>query len=65
MGAFLDKIVGPDVVGALGSQPGARSISQPEVGALGLPGGDLQPLVSMPSELSPEVPTSVRRTTAP
>jgi len=38
MGAFLDKVVGPDVVGALGSQPGTRSVSQPQAGTLGMSG---------------------------
>jgi hypothetical protein len=40
MGALLEEVVRPDVIGALGPQPDARSIGQPQVGALGLPGGD-------------------------
>jgi hypothetical protein len=46
MGAFLEEVVGPDVVGTLGPQPNARSVIQPQPRALGLPGGDLQPLAS-------------------
>jgi hypothetical protein len=30
------------VVAALGPQPDARSVSQPQAGAFGLPGGDFQ-----------------------
>jgi hypothetical protein len=54
MGALLDEVIGPDVVGALGPQPDARSISQPQAGALGLPGRDFQPLAS-PDPLDPLV----------
>ena len=54
MGALLEEVVRPDVVGALGPQPDARSISQPQTGALGLPGGDFQPLAS-PDPLDPLV----------
>ena len=54
MGALLEKVVGPDVVGALGPQPDARSVGQPQPAALGLPGGDLQPLAS-PDPLDPFV----------
>jgi hypothetical protein len=54
MGALLEKVVGPDVVGALGPQPDARSIGQPQPAALGLPGGDFQPLAS-PDPLDPFV----------
>ena len=44
VGAVLDEVVGPDVIAALGPQPNARSISQPEPAALGLLMGNLQPL---------------------
>jgi len=54
MGAFLDKVVGPDVVAVLGPEPDARSVIQPKASALGLPGGDLQPLAS-PDPLDPLV----------
>jgi hypothetical protein len=54
MDALLEEVVGPDVVGAFGPQPDARSISQPQAGALGLPGGDFQPLAS-PDPLDPLV----------
>ena len=54
MGALLEKVVGPDVVGALSPQPDGRSVSQPQPGALGLPGRDLQPLAS-PDPLNPLV----------
>src|SRR3954468_19749278 len=45
-GALLEEVVGPDVRGGLGPQPAARSIIQPQASALGLSGGDLQPLAS-------------------
>jgi hypothetical protein len=32
MGALLEKIVGPDLVGALGAQPDARSVSRARLG---------------------------------
>src|SRR5262249_44210862 len=54
MSALLEEVVGPDVVGALGPQPDAGSVTQPQPGALGLPGGDLQPLAS-PDALDPLV----------
>jgi hypothetical protein len=54
MGALLEEVVGPDVVGALGPQPDARSVRQPQPAALGLSGGDLQPLAS-PDPLDPFV----------
>jgi hypothetical protein len=54
MGSLLDKIVRPDMVGAPGSQPDARSIIQPWASALGLLGRDLQPLAS-PNPLDPLV----------
>src|SRR5215468_8756288 len=54
MGALLKEVVGPHVVRALGSEPNARSVIQPQAGALGLPRGDLQPLAS-PDPLDPLV----------
>jgi hypothetical protein len=54
MGAVLDKVVGPDVVGALGPQPDAGPVRQPEPAALGLLLGDLQPLTA-PDPLHPLV----------
>src|SRR5262249_40553117 len=42
------------VGGGFGSEADARSVTQPQPGALGLPGGDLQPLVS-PDPLDPLV----------
>src|SRR5204862_381002 len=54
MSALLDKIVGPHVVAALGSQPNARSVIQPQACPLGLPDGNLQPLAS-PDPLDPLV----------
>src|SRR5947209_8762404 len=54
MGALLDKIIGPDVVGALGPEPNARPVIQPQPPALGLLGRDLQPLAS-PDPLDPLV----------
>ena len=42
------------MVAALGPQPDARSVSQPQAGAFGLPGGDFQPLAS-PDPLDPLV----------
>ena len=54
MGALLEKVVGPDMVGVLGPQPDARSVTQPQAGPLGLPSGDLQPLAS-PDPLDPLV----------
>src|SRR5262249_36879264 len=50
----LDKIVGPDVVWPLRSAPDARSVTQPQAAALGLSGGDFQPLAS-PDPLNPLV----------
>ena len=46
MGTLLNKVVGPDVVGAFGSQPDARSVIRPQASALGLAGRNLQPLAS-------------------
>jgi len=54
MGALLDKVVGPDMVGTLRSQPDARSVIEPQPSTLGLSGGDLQPLAS-PDPLDPLV----------
>ena len=54
VGAVLDKVVGPDVIAVLGSQPNARSVCQPEPAALGLLMGDFQPLAS-PDPLDPLV----------
>src|SRR5215813_7231245 len=54
MGALLEEVVEPHVVGALGSEPNARSAIQSQVGALGLPGWDFQPLAS-PDPLAPLV----------
>src|ERR1043166_6033938 len=54
MGALLKEIVGPHVIRALGSEPNARSVIQPQAGALGLPRGNLQPLAS-PDSLDPLV----------
>ena len=54
MGTLLDEIVGPDVIGALCSEPDARSVIHPQASALRLPGGDLQPLAS-PDPLDPLV----------
>ena len=54
MGALLEEVVGPDVVGAFGPQPDARSVRQPEPSAFGLLPGDLQPLAS-PNPLDPLV----------
>ena len=44
VGAILDEVVGPDVVGALGPQPEAGAVRQPEPAALGLLLGELEPL---------------------
>jgi hypothetical protein len=54
MGALLDEVIGPDMVRTLGAQPNARSVREPQTSALGLPGGDLQPLAS-PDPLDPLV----------
>jgi len=54
VGPILDKIVGPDVIAVLGTQPDARPIRKPEPAALGLFMGDLQPLAS-PDPLDPLV----------
>jgi hypothetical protein len=52
--AVLDKVVRPDVVRALGPQPEAGPVRQPEPAALGLLLGDLQPLTP-PDPLHPLV----------
>jgi hypothetical protein len=52
VGAVLDEVVGPDVVGALGPQSDAGAVRQPEPPALGLLGRDLQPLAP-PDPLDP------------
>ena len=54
VGAVLDKVVGPDVIAVLGTQPDAGSVRQPQPAALGLFVGDLQPLPS-PDPLDPLV----------
>jgi hypothetical protein len=46
MGAVLDEIVGPDVIGMLRPQPDARTIGEPQPPAFWLLLGDLQPLTS-------------------
>jgi hypothetical protein len=60
MGALLEEVIGPDVIGAFRPQPDARSAGQPQAAAFGLPGRNLQPLAS-PDPLDPLVidqPTS-------
>src|ERR1041384_5924134 len=52
MGALLEEVVRPDVIRALGPQPDARSIGQPQAGALRLPSGGFLPLAS-PDSLHP------------
>src|ERR1051325_4769671 len=54
MGALLEEVVRPDVIRALGPQPDARSIGQPQAGALRFPSGNIQPLAS-PDSLDPLV----------
>src|SRR5262249_55037138 len=51
---LLKEVVGPHVVRALGCEPNARSVIQPQAGALGLPRGGLQPPAS-PDPLDPLV----------
>ena len=41
MGTILDEVVGPDVIGPLGAQADAGSVSQPEPASFGLPGRNL------------------------
>jgi hypothetical protein len=54
MGAVLDKVVGPDVVGILGPQPNAGPIREPEPTTFGLLGRDLEAL-ALPDALDPLV----------
>src|SRR5262249_17760169 len=54
VGAVLDKVVGPDMIALLRTQPNARSVGQPEPAALGLLMGNLQPL-TLPDTLDPLV----------
>ena len=54
MGAILDEVVGPDMVGPLGPQTDAGPVAQPEPAAFRLPGWDLQPLLP-PDPLDPLV----------
>jgi hypothetical protein len=54
MGALLEEVIRPDVIGALGPQPDAGSVIQPQPGALGLSARDLQPLAP-PDPLDPLV----------
>ena len=54
MGAVLDEVVGPDVIAVLGPEADAGAVVQPEAAALGLPGGNLQPLAP-PDPLDPLV----------
>jgi hypothetical protein len=44
MGAVLDKVVGPHVIGPLGTQADAGSVREPEPTSFGLSGRKLQPL---------------------
>ncbi len=43
MGAVLDEVVGPDVVGMLGPQADAGAVGQPQPAAFGLLGGTFSP----------------------
>jgi hypothetical protein len=54
MGAVLDKVVGPDMVGPLGAKADAGSVREPEPTSFGLSGWNLQPLAS-PDPLDPLV----------
>src|ERR671921_2748337 len=54
MGAVLDKVVAPDMVGPLGSQTDARPVRKPQTPSLGLFGRHFQPLPS-PDPLDPLV----------
>lgn len=54
MGSVLDKVVGPDMVWALGTKTDARSVIEPETAAFGLFLGNLQPLAP-PQPLDPLV----------
>ncbi len=46
VGAILDEVVGPDMIGMLRPKPDARSVIEPETGFLRLPGRHLQPLLT-------------------
>jgi hypothetical protein len=61
VGAVLDKVVGPHVIGVLGAQPQARSIAQPQPPPLGLPGRHFEPLAA-PDPLHPLVVDQPPRT---
>ena len=52
MGAILDEVVGPDVVGPAGPETDAGSVIEPEPAPLGLLLGNLQPLPP-PDALNP------------
>jgi hypothetical protein len=54
MGAVFDEVIGPDVVGPLGAQADARSVSDPEAALPGLFGGNRQPFAP-PGPLDPLV----------
>jgi len=54
MGAVLDEVVRPDVVGMLCPQTNAGAICEPEAAPFGLLLGNLQPLTS-PDPLDPRV----------
>ena len=46
MGAILDEVIGPDMVGIFRSQPDARTVVQPEPASLRLPGRHLETLLT-------------------
>ena len=54
MRAIFDEVVRPHVIAMFRPEPDARAISQPKPAALGLFGGNLQPL-SSPDPLDPLV----------
>ena len=54
MGSVLDKVVGPDMVWALGTKTDAGAVIEPETAAFGLFLGNLQPLAP-PQPLDPLV----------
>jgi hypothetical protein len=54
MGAILDKVVAPDMVGPFCSQPDAGPVRKPQTPSLGLFGRHFQPLPS-PDPLDPLV----------
>ena len=45
MGAVLDEVIGPDVIGPLGPETDAGAIALPDPAAFRLPSGDLQPFL--------------------